>query len=85
MSFDDQPDQQAGTEVEGADSAGRDVDMENRSGFYAEGDHGAPGFDGFDGAGKNVACTEEVWRFGGDEDVAGANGDANFAAGFGIA
>ena len=85
VGFDDQPDEETGREVEGADGAGCDVDLKNCAGFHAEGDHGAASFEGFDRAGKNVASAEEVRRLGGDENVAGADGYADFTAGFGVA
>src|SRR6266852_5633248 len=85
VGFDYQPDQEARREVESADCAGRDVDLECCAGPYAEGGHCAAGFEGLECAGKNVAGAEEVRRFGGDEDVAGANGYADFAAGLGVA
>src|ERR1700676_115643 len=84
MGFDHQPDEQAGNKVERADGAGRDVNLKGCAGFCANGDYGASGFERFDSAGKNVAGAEEVRRFSGDEDVPGANGDANFTAGCGV-
>ena len=81
VGFDDQPDEEAGRKIEGADCAGRDVDEKARAGFYTEGDHCAASFRGFDRSGKNVAGAEEVRQFGGDEDIACANGDADFPTG----
>ncbi len=85
MGFDYQPDEEAGGEVESADGAGGYVNLKDSAGFYADGNHGAAGFEGFDDAGKNVAGAEEVRRLGGYEDVAGADGDSHFAAGFAVA
>ena len=85
MGFDDQPDEEAPREVERANCAGSYMDLKSGAGFYAEGDHGATSFDGFDCAGKNIAGAEEVRSFGGDEDVACTNSDPDFAIRFGVA
>src|ERR1700739_3740204 len=85
MSFDDEPDEETGRKVEGADGAWGDVDLKKCAGFYLQGDHPAARFEGNNRAGENVAGAEEVRRLGGNENVTGANGDANFAAGFGFA
>jgi len=84
MGLDDQPDEEAGGEVQGAGGARSYVDLKTSAGFYTQGDHCAAGFDGFDSTGQNIACAEEVRGFGGDEDVAGANGYAHFCAGRGV-
>ena len=85
MSLDNQPDEEATGQVEGTHCPRRYVDQKSCACFYAEGDHGAPDFHGFDGAGKDVAGAEEMRGFGGDEDVSGADGYADFRAGGGVA
>jgi hypothetical protein len=84
VGFDYQPDEEAGGQVERANGARRDVHFKGCAGFYKKNNHCAESLDRLDAARKNVSGAEEVRRFGGNEDVAGANGDADLVAGRGV-
>src|SRR5208283_4084511 len=85
VGFYDQPDNLARGEAEGTNRAGRDVHLEGRAGFHAEGDQRAAGLERFNDAGKNVPGAQKVRRFGGEKNVSRSNSHANFAPGCGIA
>ncbi len=84
VGFKDQPEFTTRLQVEGAGGAESDVDFEEGAGLNFA-DHGdAALLDGFQSAVKDVAGAEPDGALKSEENIAGADGDANVVAGLGV-
>ncbi len=81
VGFQDEPDGAAGGELQGAHSAGRDVDDETRACIHVRDNKSATRFERFERTGQNVSRAEEVRWLSGKQDVACADGELELCAG----
>ena len=82
VGFDDQPDFVAGGEVEGVAGGEGDMDFELHADVDDDRDHDVALREGGDSSGEEVARAEAFGALGGEQDVAGANADAQVGAFF---